>query len=144
VHAVEQGAIVPAAPAVVFAYLDDPARRGEWDNGVASAALDGDRPGKGVRISLAGRRTAPSWTGEYTAHQPPKRLAITLVEGRGMPFSSYTETVEVAPHKGQSMVTLRIEYQATGPIRLIDGFTLRPRLRKKARRSLGRIWQHFS
>jgi hypothetical protein len=29
-------------------------------------------------------------------------------------------------------------------MRLIDGFTLRPRLRKKVRRSLGRIWEHFS
>jgi hypothetical protein len=145
VTAVEQKAVIPAPPGTVFAYLDDAGRRGEWDEGAASAALvDADRPAKGAKIAITGRRTAPSWTGEYVAHRAPRQMSIALVEGHGMPFRSYVETVEIEPHKGESLVTLRIEYEAAGPIRLLDAFTLRPRLRKKTARSLSRIWQHFA
>ena len=93
---------------------------------------------------LRGRRTAPSWVGEYTELKPPRRSVLRLVEGVGMPFAAFSQTIEVAGRDGGSAVTLRLEYEARGAGRLIEPVVLRPRLAKAVRRSLGSIARHFA
>jgi uncharacterized protein YndB with AHSA1/START domain len=141
---IEQRVSVGAAPREVFAFLHDPERRQQWDAMADLARLeDASAPAVGVRVHLRGRRTAPSWVGEYTELDPPRRSVLRLVEGVGMPFAAFTQTVEVAKADGGSTVALRLEYQPRGAGRLLEPLVLRPRLSKAVRRSLGSIARHF-
>jgi uncharacterized protein YndB with AHSA1/START domain len=141
---IEQRVSVGAAPKDVFAFLHDPDRRRQWDAMTDLARLeDATEPAVGVRVHLRGRRTAPSWVGEYTELAPPQRSVLRLVEGVGMPFSEFSQTIEVAAAKGGSTITLRLEYQARGLGGLLEPVVLRPRLTKAVRRSLASISSHF-
>jgi carbon monoxide dehydrogenase subunit G len=136
---IERSVAVGAPPAEVFAFLHAPDRRQDWDSVVDFARLEGDAPCVGARLHLRGRRTAPSWVGEYVEFDPPRRSVLRLIDGVGMPFSAFTQTIVVAPRKGGSVVSLRVEYQVRGPARALEQFTLRPRLAGAARKSLALI-----
>ena len=97
---IEQRADLNAAPRDVFAFLTDPARRGEWDSSCERCTIEGDAPAKGVRVHITGHRTAPSWTGEYGRFDLNRGAALRLVEGIGMPFTSFIEGFQVEPRKG--------------------------------------------
>jgi len=139
VTVIEQRAAVGAAPAEVFALLHDPARRPEWDAMVDLCRLEADAPAVGVRLHLRGRRTAPSWVGEYTEVDPPRRSVVRLVEGVGMPFSAFTQAIAVEPRKGGSVVSLRLEYRPRGVARLLEPIVLRPRLSTAVRKSMANL-----
>jgi uncharacterized protein YndB with AHSA1/START domain len=130
VPVIEQTAQLPASPATVFAYLTDPDRRGEWADGCSACTLLGDRPAKGARLQLQGRRMAPSWVGEYRSFDPPRRATLTLIDGQGMPFASFSESFTLASRSGGSTLTLRLEYETRGMLRLIEPVTVRSRLRR--------------
>jgi uncharacterized protein YndB with AHSA1/START domain len=140
---VEQSVAVAAAPAEVFAFLHAPERRPEWDAMVDLARLEGDAPAAGARLHLRGRRTAPSWVGEYAELDAPRRSLLRLVDGVGMPFSAFTQTLVVTPAGGGCTVTLRLEYQVRGPARALEPFTLRPRLTGAVRKSLAQVAGRF-
>jgi uncharacterized protein YndB with AHSA1/START domain len=142
---IEQRVSVGAAPKDVFAFLHDPDRRRQWDAMTDLARLeDATEPAVGVRLHLRGRRTAPSWVGEYAELAPPRRSVLRLVEGVGMPFSSFSQTIEVAAVKGGSTVTLVLQYQPRGVGRALEPVVLRPRLTKAVRRSLANVASHFA
>jgi carbon monoxide dehydrogenase subunit G len=141
---IEQAVAVAARPADVFAFLHDPERRPQWDAMVDLARLEGDAVAAGARLHLRGRRTAPSWVGEYAEVDRPRSSVLRLVEGVGMPFSDFRQTIRVASHKGGSRVTLRLEYAPRGPARALEPFTLRPRLAKAVRRSLENLSRRFA
>ncbi len=142
---IEQRVSVDAAPKEVFAFLHDPDRRQQWDAMADLARLeDASVPAVGVRLHLRGRRTAPSWVGEYTELAPPRRSVLRLVEGVGMPFAAFSQTVDVAARDGGSTVALRLEYEARGLGRLLEPVVLRPRLAKAVRRSVASIARHFA
>jgi uncharacterized protein YndB with AHSA1/START domain len=142
---IEQRVSVDAAPGDVFAFLHDPDRRQQWDAMADLARLeDATAPAVGVRLHLRGRRTAPSWVGEYTELAPPRRSVLRLVEGVGMPFAAFSQTVEVTARDGGSVAALRLEYEARGLGRLLEPVVLRPRLSKAVRRSLASIARHFA
>ena len=142
--ALEQRVAVGAAPKEVFAFLHDPDRRQQWDAMTDLARLeDAKEPAVGVRVHLRGRRTAPSWVGEYAEFAPPRRSVLRLVEGVGMPFSAFTQTIEVAAATRTSMVTLRLDYRPRGVARMLEPVVLRPRLTKAVSRSLASIARHF-
>lgn len=141
---IEQAVAVAAKPADVFAFLHDPDRRPEWDAMVDLARLEGDSSvARGSRLHLRGRRTAPSWVGEYAELDRPRGSVLRLVEGIGMPFSDFRQTIRVAPCAGGTHVTLRLDYAPRGPARLLEPFTLRPRLAKAVRRSLENVSRRF-
>jgi uncharacterized protein YndB with AHSA1/START domain len=139
----DQRTTVAAAPAKVFQYLHDPAARGSWDAVVDLCRLEGDRPAVGARLHLRGRRTAPSWVGEYVVFEPPSRSELRLVEGVGMPFRNFSQTIEVRRSDGGSEVLLRTAYEPVGPARLLEPVVLRPRLRRAALRSLANVSSRF-
>ena len=134
---------VNASPGDVFAYLHDPQARARWDRMSDLVRLEADAPAKGVRVHFRGRRTAPSWVGEFAAYDPPRRSVIRLVEGVGMPFTEFTETITVKAEGRGSRIDMTIEYTPRGLLRLLDGFTSRPRLSKAADRSLRAVADHF-
>ena len=141
---IERIVTVPAKPAEVFAFLHDPEQRPVWDASVDLCRLEGETVAAGSRLHLRGRRKAPSWVGEYVELAPPRRSVLRLVEGVGMPFSDYRMTMEVAPEKGGSRVTLRVEYAARGPLALVERFTVRPRLGDGLRDSVRNIDMRFA
>jgi hypothetical protein len=69
---------------------------------------------------------------------------LRLVEGVGMPFAAFAQTVEVAPREGGSAVTLRLEYEPRGLGRVVEPIVLRPRLSTAVRKSLASIARHFA
>jgi uncharacterized protein YndB with AHSA1/START domain len=142
---IEQRVSVGAAPKDVFAFLHDPDRRQQWDAMTDLARLeDAKEAAAGVRLHLRGRRTAPSWVGEYAELAPPRRSVLRLVEGVGMPFSAFTQTIEVAAAARASTVTLRLDYRPRGLARVLEPVVLRPRLATAVRRSLANIVTHFA
>jgi carbon monoxide dehydrogenase subunit G len=142
---IEQRISVGAAAKDVFDFLHDPDRRQQWDPMTDMARLeDANEPAVGVRLHLRGRRTAPSWVGEYAELAPPRRSVLRLVEGVGMPFSAFTQTIEVAPAKGGSTITLRLDYQPRGLGRALEPVVLRPRLTKAVRGSVANISGYFA
>jgi uncharacterized protein YndB with AHSA1/START domain len=141
---IEQRVAVAAAPKEVFAFLHDPDRRQQWDAMADLARLeDASAPAVGVRLHLRGRRTAPSWVGEYAELTPPRRSVLRLVEGVGLPFAAFSQTVEVAARDGGSTVALRLEYRPRGFGRVVEPIVLRPRLSTAVRKSLASVARHF-
>jgi uncharacterized protein YndB with AHSA1/START domain len=140
---IDQRIGVAAAPAEAFAYLHDPANRPAWDVMVDLCRLEADTPAAGVRVHIRGRRKAPSWVGEYTEYAPPGRSSVRLVEGVGMPFSEFVETVTVERGDGGAIVGIRLDYRVRGPLRVIEPMTFRPRLARSVSRSLARVRDHF-
>jgi uncharacterized protein YndB with AHSA1/START domain len=142
---IEQTADLNAAPRDVFAYLTDPARRGEWNSSCERCTIEGDAPpAKGVRVHIAGRRAAPSWTGEYGRFDLNRGAALRLVEGVGMPFASFIEGFQVEARKGGCRLTLRVEYEVSGMLRMIEPLTVRSRMRRTTVKSLRNVEQRFS
>jgi uncharacterized protein YndB with AHSA1/START domain len=140
---IEQGVAVPAPPAEVFAFLHEAERRPEWDAMADLARLEGEAVAVGARLHLRGRRTAPSWVGEYTEVDRPRGSVLRLVDGVGMPFTDFRQTIRVAKQDGGSRVSLRLEYSPRGIARVLEPFTLRPRLAKAVRRSLESVSRRF-
>jgi hypothetical protein len=104
------------SPAAVFAYLHDPGQRAGWDVSSDGATLAPDAPGVGARLQLRGQRTA---------------------------FTSFVQSLSVTRDGKGSIVTIRLEYEPRGLVRLIEPLTLRSRLRRVTLRSLGRIQERF-
>ncbi|MDX6548818.1 MAG: Polyketide cyclase / dehydrase and lipid transport [Gaiellales bacterium] len=140
---IEQRVRTAGSPAAVFAYLHDPGQRADWDVSSDAATLEPDTPGVGARLQLRGHRTAPSWVGEYTVYEPPRRSSLRLVDGAGMPFTSFVQSLSVTRDGSGSMVEIRLEYEPRGVVRLIEPLTLRSRLRKVTLRSLAKIRERF-
>ena len=140
----ERQTTVKATAAAVFDFLHEPAQRQVWDASVDLARLEGETVAPGRRLHLRGRRKAPSWVGEYVEVVRPNRSVLRLVEGVGMPFSSYCQTIEIAPQKGGAKVTLRVEYAARGVLALLDRFTVRGRLDRALRDSVRGIEMRFA
>jgi len=141
---VESQASVGARPADVFAFLHDPAQRPVWDVAVDLCNLEGDEVAVGSRLHLRGRRKAPSWVGEYVEVAPPGRSVLRLVDGVGMPFSDYRQTIEIAADGRLTTVTLRLDYAVRGPLVVIERFTVRGRLARALRDSARKVELRFS
>lgn len=141
---IEQTADLNAAPRDVFAFLTDPARRSEWDASCERCTIEGDAPAHGVRVQIVGHRTAPWWIGEYGRFDLNRGAALRLVEGVGMPFTSFIEGFQVEPRKGGCTLTLRVEYEVSGMVRMIEPMTVRSRMRRTTAKSLRNVEQHFA
>jgi carbon monoxide dehydrogenase subunit G len=141
---IEQRASVAATPADVFAFLHDPAQRPVWDTSVGLCRLEGESVAAGARVHLRGRRKAPSWVGEYVEVDAPSRSVLRLVEGVGMPFADYRQTIEVAADGGRTAVVLRLEYGVRGPLVLIERFTFRGKLDHALQDSVRKVEMRFA
>ena len=141
---IEQHASIAAPQADVFAFLHDPAQRAVWDTSVDLGRLEGDAVTAGARLHLRGRRKAPSWVGEYVEVDPPRRSVLRLVEGVGMPFADYRQTIEVAADGGKTTVVLRLDYAVRGPLVVIERFTVRGRLKRALHDSARKVEMRFA
>jgi hypothetical protein len=144
VPAIAVDAHVSAPPAAVFDYLHDPAQRPVWDPMVEGATLQSERLRPGARLLLRGRRKAPSWTGEYRRLDRPLGSELVLVEGTGMPFRSFRQSVALRADGSGSQLRYTVAYELPPLLRPIDVFTFRGRLTRAARQAVSRVEQHFA
>jgi len=144
VPVLERQAAVTGTAAAVFDFLHAPEQRPVWDTSVDLCRLEGDAVAPGSRLHLRGRRKAPSWVGEYVEVVRPTRSVLRLVEGVGMPFTSFIEGFQVESRKGGCTLTLRVEYEVSGMVRMIEPMTVRSRMRRTTAKSLRNVEQHFA
>ncbi|MEM7141267.1 MAG: SRPBCC family protein [Actinomycetota bacterium] len=103
---------VDASPEDAFAYLADPANRGEWDPSVRSVTANGDGT-FAVVVGFYGRAIdAVQEVAESTA---PTHIIFTTsgkVKGR--------DVITIAPRDGGSSVTIDLDVQLRGLARVLD------------------------
>jgi uncharacterized membrane protein len=121
----------PAAD--VFAYLDDLARHGEWQDAIVSTRVLTDGPvGVGTRAvdtrRVGGSRTQDS-TYEIVEHDPPRGSAFRGIDGPVRPVGSMR--VE-ALDEGRSRVTVEVDLKGHG----LAGAVLAPIARSQARKQI--------
>jgi uncharacterized protein YndB with AHSA1/START domain len=102
-------------PEDVFAYLDDLARHGEWQQQIVSTKVDGEGPTKvGTRatdVRRMGKREM-TVTYEITEHDPPKLFAFRGLNGPVRPIGR--GTVEPLDEGKRSRVTLELDFTGHG------------------------------
>lgn len=123
----------------VFAYVDDLARHGEWQESIVSAHVDTDGPTKvGTRATEVRRMGSREQkiTYEVTEHDPPRSFAFRGIDGpvrvvgRG--------TVEPVGDGSKSRVTIELDFAGHG-----FGKLLAPLARSQARKQVPKDQQRL-
>jgi uncharacterized membrane protein len=124
-------------PEVVFAYVDDLSRHGEWQEQIQEVTVLTEGPTK-VGSRARDRRKVPGSvqeiTYEITAHDPPRSASFRGVDGPVRPIG----TVTVTPADGGSRVTLELDFKGHG-----FGKLLLPLVRSQARKQVPRDQQQL-
>jgi uncharacterized membrane protein len=109
-------------PEDVFAYLDDLARHGEWQDQIVSVKVDTEGPtrvgSKATEVRKMGGREQ-TMTYEITEHDPPRSFAFKGLDGPLRPVGR--GTVEPAGD-GSSRVSIELDFEPHG----IAGKLLKP------------------
>ena len=128
IHSVE----IARSPQDVFAYMDDLARHGEWQDTIVSTRVDTEGPTRvGTRATdtrrVPGGQRAIGY--EITEHDPPRKAAFRGVDGPVRPVG--TVTVEPVGDGSRSRLTLQLDFEGHGL-----GILLTPIVRSQARRQV--------
>ena len=118
--AIRESIEISRSPEDVFAYLDDLATHGEWQEQVVSAKVDGDGPTKvGTRSTevrkMGGREQQTTY--EITEHNPPRMVAFRGVDGSIRVIGRVT--VEPLDGGARSRVTLDLDFEGHGMGKLL-------------------------
>ena len=131
---------VTRPPGEVFAFVTDPTRLREWQDGVVSARMEADGPaGPGSRFTATTRIGGAEQvsTLEITDISPPRRWAIRGIDGP----VRVQATVTVEPLGGGkgSRVTVALDFAGHGPGRMLVPLVVRPQAARQAPRSCQRL-----
>lgn len=135
---------VARPPQEVFAYVTDPTRFGEWQEGVVSGHIEGSEPHSVGDKCLTTRRiggTERLVTSEVTHIDPPRGWGVRGVDG---PVRA-TVDVSVTPlNEGQqSRVTIDLAFTGRGIGKLLVPLVVRRSARKEMPANLERLKQHL-
>ena len=113
--AIKESIEISRSPEDVFAYLDDLAAHGEWQEQIVSAKVDGDGPTRvGTRSTevrkMGGREQQTTY--EITEHDPPHMVAFRGVDGSVRVIGRVT--VEPLDDGACSRVTLDLDFEGHG------------------------------
>jgi uncharacterized membrane protein len=106
---------IDRSPDDVYAYLDDLARHGEWQDGLVSVKVEGDGPTKlGTRATEVRRfgKREMTMTYEITEHDPPRVFGFRGLDGPIRPIGH--GTVESLDNGKRSRVTVSLELTGHG------------------------------
>ena len=132
-NAIEASIEIRATPDVVFDFVQDPARRANWDEGVISAERRGDE--LAIRYRVFGPLTC-EMVFAYTLLDRPKRSAVKLVRSSGpCMFQSAGGAWFYEPVAGGTRFTTRFSYET----RWIPAGFVRGSLQRATKRSLARL-----
>ena len=131
---------VARPPEEVFAYVTDPARFVEWQQGVVSGHMDGDGPyGIGTRCFTTRRigRAERSVTSEITHIDAPGTWGVRGIDG---PIRA-TVNVMVSPldQGRRSQVTIELDFAGHGVGRLLVPLVVRRGAREEMPANLRRL-----
>jgi uncharacterized protein YndB with AHSA1/START domain len=131
---------VARPPGEVFAYVTDPARLPEWQDGVVSARMATDGPPRpGSRFTTTTRIGGAEQvsTLEITEISPPRVWAVRGLDGP----VRVRATVTVDPLEGGagSRVTLTLDFSGHGPGRMLVPLVVRPAAARQAPGSSQRL-----
>ncbi|MGE5131992.1 MAG: SRPBCC family protein [Gemmatimonadota bacterium] len=131
---------VTRPPEVVFAFVTDPTRLREWQDGVVSARMEGGGPpAAGSRFTTTTRIGGAEQisTLEITELSPPRVWSVRGVDG---PVRvKVTVTVEPLPGGQGSRVTVALDFDGHGPGRLLVPLVVRPQAARQAPHSCQRL-----
>jgi len=118
--AIRESIEISRSPEDVFAYLDDLATHGEWQEQIVSAKVDGDGPTKvGTRSTevrkMGGREQQTTY--EITEHDPPHMVAFRGVDGSVRVIGRVT--VDPLDGGARSRVTLDLDFEGHGMGKLL-------------------------
>jgi uncharacterized protein YndB with AHSA1/START domain len=135
---------VARPPEEVFAYVTDPTRFAEWQEGVVGGSIDGSEPHAVGDRCLTTRRiggTERLVTSEITHIDPPRGWGIRGVDG---PIRA-TVDVSVTPlNEGkQSRVTIDLAFSGHGIGKLLVPLVVRRGARKEMPANLERLKQRL-
>ena len=112
---IKESVEISRRPEEVFAYLDDLARHGEWQEEVVSARVEPEGPTKvGTRATetrrVGGREQTMTY--EITERTPPSSFAFRGIDGPIRPIGK--GTVESLGGGERSRVTIELEFEGHG------------------------------
>jgi uncharacterized membrane protein len=113
--AIRESIEISRSPEDVFAYIDDLATHGEWQEQVVSAKVAPDGPTKVGTRSTEVRRIGgreQEMTYEVTEHSPPQVFAFRGVDGSIRAIGR--ATVEPLDDGARSRVTLDLDFEGHG------------------------------
>ena len=117
-------------PQEVFAYLDDLARHGEWQNQIVEVVSVSEGPTR-VGSRATEKRRVPGGVREFTyeivEHDPPRKASFRVLDGPVRPVG--TVTVERLDDGSRSRFTLELDFEGHG-----IGKLLAPLARRDARK----------
>lgn len=135
---------VDRRPDEVFAYVTDPTRFAEWQNGVVAGHMEpvrapavGDRCFMTRRIGFSQRVV----TSEVTHVDCPSNWGVRGIDG---PIRAIVDvTVEGLDERRRSRVSIDIEFKGHGIGKLIVPLVVRPQAAKEMQGNLGRLKQRL-
>ena len=123
---------VARPPAEVFAYVTDPTRFVEWQQGVLSGHMDGDGPHRVGDICRTTRQiggSERSVTSEITHIDPPKTWGVRGIDG---PVRAIVDVAVTPLNEGQrSQVTIELDFTGHGIGKLLVPLVVRRSARKE-------------
>jgi uncharacterized membrane protein len=126
-------------PEEVFAYIDDLARHGEWQEQLVSVRVDTDGPTRVGSRATETRRVPggkQTYTYEITEHDPPRSFAFRGLDGPIRP--SGRGTIEPVGDGSRSRVTIQLDLIGHGL-----GKVLVPLARKNASKEVPKSQQRL-
>jgi uncharacterized protein YndB with AHSA1/START domain len=135
---------VARPPTEVFAYVTDPARFVEWQQGVISGHMDGDGPHRVGDICRTTRqigRTERSVTSEITHIDPPKTWGVRAIDG---PIRATVDVAVTPLNEGQrSQITIELDFTGHGIGKLLVPLVVRRSARKEMPANLDKLKQRL-
>jgi carbon monoxide dehydrogenase subunit G len=130
---IEESVEIRATPERVFDFVQDPAQRHTWDEGVLSAERHGDE--LAIQYRVLGPLSC-EMVFVYTLSDRPKRSAVKLVRSSGAcMFASAGGAWFYEPTKDGTRFTTKFTFQARG----IPAVFVRGSIAKATRRSLAQL-----
>jgi carbon monoxide dehydrogenase subunit G len=135
---------VDRPPGEAFAYVTDPARFAEWQNGVVSGHMEtrgtsavGDKCLTTRRVGFARR----VFTSEVTHVDPPRAWGVRGVDG---PIRATVDvTVEGLDDGRRSRVSIDVDFEGHGIGKLMVPLVVRPQAAKEMPANLDRLKQQL-
>jgi uncharacterized membrane protein len=139
VAAIVESIEIARRPEDVFAYIDDLASHGEWQEQVVSAQVDTEGETKVGTRSTEKRRMGKreqTMTYEVTEREPPRSFAFRGIDG---PIRAVGRaTIEPLDDGARSRVTLNLDFEGHGL-----GKLMLPLVRSQARKQVPKDQQHL-
>jgi carbon monoxide dehydrogenase subunit G len=128
----------------VFAYVTNPTRFAEWQQGVVSGHMDGDGPhAVGDRCTTTRKigGVERSTTSEVTHIDPPNRWGVRAIDG---PIRAIVDVTVTPLQEGRrSRVKIDLDFTGHGIGKLLVPLFVRPSARKEMPENINRLKQRL-